>query len=83
MVQGWKVDGEWPPKVNAIEAPIGKKKKGGLEGMFEGVGIEGDEKGQKVGLATRGVGRMKRVLGIIRTETEKEEFSPLGSPRKW
>ena len=80
LVQGWKVDGEWPPKATAIEAPIGKKKKVGFEGILDG---RGEEKGPKVGLATRGVGRMKRVLGIIRTETEKEEGSSLNSPAKW
>lgn len=54
LVAGWKKDGEWPPKSEA-------EKGGG--GQVDG-GAEGEQVGKR--LARRGVGRVKRVLGLGR-----------------
>lgn len=37
LVQGWKVDGEWPPKVGVPEASIGRRKRGSVGGLRESV----------------------------------------------
>lgn len=57
MVQGWKADGEWPSLSNvAVEAPVAKRA-GKRRGLMEGLNL-------------RGVGRVKRVLGLGGEEGE-------------
>jgi len=56
MVEGWKRDGEWPPKSKYEDEGEGKRAVGEGEGEGEG-------------RVRRGVGRVKRVLGL----GEKEE----------
>lgn len=48
-VMGWKKDGEWPPK--------------GAEDQAEGAAAQ-QHRGRGRRLARRGVGRVKRVLGL-------------------
>ena len=60
LVGGWKDDDEWPPKPGVLDPLVGKRRakngKGGHGPM---------EEGEKLGaLAKRGVGRMKKVLGL-------------------
>lgn len=47
LVQGWKDDGEWPPKSAPLEKSIGRKK-GSQHGLREGV---------------KAVGRVLRITG--------------------
>lgn len=73
LVQGWKENGEWPPKGEAQPEAKGKNTAtGGLRKSIIGEGkrkaltsevrIVREKKG--TGLAIRGVGRMKRALGL-------------------
>ena len=68
MVAGWKDDGEWPPKPTVLEPPVGKRKKkkkdlgASLDGHEEIIPIL--DRREKISLASRGVGKMKRVLGM-------------------
>ena len=57
MVEGWKRDGEWPPKDS--EGQVYQGKGGAANGN---TGTLGDGIGRA--FAKRGVGRMKRVLGL-------------------
>lgn len=66
LVAGWKKDGEWPPKGD-----------GGGTGDGDGVGGEGRREGGKR-LARRGVGRVKRVLGLRRGGAEEERECEVG-----
>lgn len=66
LVAGWKKDGEWPPKGD-----------GAGKGDGEGVGGEGRKEGGKR-LARRGVGRVKRVLGLRRGGAEEERECEVG-----
>jgi len=61
LVQGWKKDGEWPPKSEAEKAANGGNGGGGA-----GEGGGGVERGAVVGrkAVRRSVGRVKRVLGL-------------------
>ena len=49
LVQGWKDDGEWPPKVGPLEKSIGRKKAGGQESTLRH--------------GVRAVGRVLRITG--------------------
>lgn len=59
MVVGWKSEGEWPPKGEGD----GKGGANGGIGGKEGNG-RGGAAGEAKGLAKRGVGRVRRVLGL-------------------
>ncbi len=54
-MQGWKKDGEWPPKTEG-------EKNGGNGNGVNGEGNGGGGGGRKA--VRRSVGRMKRVLGL-------------------
>lgn len=93
-MQGWKENGDWPPKgcleadAGVIRGVLGVEGKG-RKGLFGGDGVGagkrvgmGDEKGfsaesklmgksTTTGLAKRGVGRMKKVLGLGIEEKDK------------
>ncbi|KAI9824570.1 MAG: hypothetical protein M1832_001659 [Thelocarpon impressellum] len=58
-VQGWKADGEWPPKAAPAEAPLGGKKDRDRDKDEDG----GDGQRRKRSMA-RGVGAVKKVLGL-------------------
>ncbi|KAL9599823.1 MAG: hypothetical protein Q9219_003609 [cf. Caloplaca sp. 3 TL-2023] len=63
LVQGWKEEGEWPPKPPA--AVVGEGVGARRERLWEkmrGLKVEGDEVGLEKGVR-RGVGKVKRVLG--------------------
>ena len=67
MVAGWKDDGEWPPKPTVLEPSIGKRKK--KKEVRASLRSQQDilaclDKREKATLASRGVGKMKRALGI-------------------
>ena len=51
LVAGWKRDGEWPPKTEAEKA---------------GAAHEAGARGEGKRLAKKGVGRVKKVLGLGR-----------------
>ena len=59
MVDGWKRDGEWPPKDSEGQVYQGKgtAANGNTGTLGDGIGKA---------FAKRGVGRMKRVLGLER-----------------
>lgn len=59
LVQGWKKDGEWPPK-----SEVEKPSVSGAGG--DRVGVTGAHGGVDVGrkAVRRSVGRVKRVLGL-------------------
>lgn len=78
LVQGWKENGEWPPK-GEVQSETKSKNSSSATGGVRKLGV-GDGKrkvlssevravrekkgGGGSGLAIRGVGRMKRVLGL-------------------
>ena len=91
LVQGWKDNGDWPPK-GSLEADAGvakgrlsadrsgRKRFFGGDGAGKGMGTadekifsaEGKLLGKSTtGLAKRGVGRMKKVLGLGTEEKDK------------
>lgn len=108
LVQGWKENGDWPPK-GYLDADAGIAKGGlgpdgsGKRGRFgaDGVGagkglgvtdeknfsVEGKLLGKSTttGLAKRGVGRMKKVLGLGVEEKDKTDGGDadpiIGSPK--
>jgi len=59
MVEGWKRDGEWPPRSRYEEGEEGRR------------GLVEDGEGE--GRVRRGVGRVKRVFGMGEKEEEREE----------
>ncbi|KAL8783399.1 MAG: hypothetical protein Q9213_004658 [Squamulea squamosa] len=68
LVQGWKNDGQWPPKSALPEDGKAAVRKGSLRGKMRALRIEMEGTGEtgQVGLervAKRGVGKVKRVLG--------------------
>ncbi|MCJ1299580.1 hypothetical protein MMC08_002372 [Hypocenomyce scalaris] len=61
MVQGWKADGEWPPKnIAVVEPPVAKRAK--RRSLIEGLGGRG--MGILEGVGGKGVGKVKRVFGF-------------------
>ncbi|MCJ1350088.1 MAG: hypothetical protein MMC33_000069 [Icmadophila ericetorum] len=68
MVAGWKADGEWPPKPSVLEPSIGRRRYREAEEWLESQSVvntsQEKTKGDMFGLATRGVGRMRRALGL-------------------
>ena len=68
MVAGWKADGEWPPKPSVLEPSISRRKNRDAEEWLESQSTtntnQEKSKGDMLGLATRGVGRMRRALGL-------------------
>ncbi|MCJ1260678.1 hypothetical protein MMC22_000540 [Lobaria immixta] len=105
LVQGWKENGDWPPK-GSLEADAGAVKGGlgaggsGRKGLFggdgvgagKGVGTAGEKifsaegkllgKSTTTGLAKRGVGRMKKVLGLGTEEKDKIDGGEV-DPSMW
>lgn len=64
MVQGWKKDGEWPPKTEADQLAALRGKRGD-----EAYGVrDGSKK-----LAKKGVGKFKKVLGIGNEGSEESK----------
>ncbi|KAL8772493.1 MAG: hypothetical protein Q9209_002445 [Squamulea sp. 1 TL-2023] len=68
LVQGWKDEGEWPPKSTVPEDGKARGRKGSLRGKMRALRIEMEGTGEtgQVGLervAKKGVGKVKRVLG--------------------
>ncbi|MCJ1464732.1 hypothetical protein MMC07_003345 [Pseudocyphellaria aurata] len=98
LVQGWKENGDWPPK-GSLEADAGAVKGGlgadgnGKKGLLggdkvgKGMGTADEKninaegrllgKSMRTGLAKRGVGRMKKVLGLGTEEKEKTDGGDL------
>lgn len=67
-VEGWKRDGEWPPKSGEMEAVIASVKKTGL-GLEGGVGRESESKdGLGAGVKSKSVLRrsLQKVMGAVR-----------------
>ena len=73
LVQGWKENGEWPPKGDAQpEAKSKNTATGGVRKSMIGEGkrralpseVRAVREKKGAGLAIRGVGRMKRALGL-------------------
>ena len=62
LVAGWKKDGEWPPKSEAEKA--GNVDGGGEENRANGFSRVGTGGGRR--LARKGVGRVKKALGLGR-----------------
>lgn len=69
-MQGWKDDGEWPPKSNVQEEEGNARgRKGSLRGKMRSLKIDIEGDGAQVGLervervARRSVGKVKRALG--------------------
>ncbi|MCJ1338381.1 hypothetical protein MMC09_003668 [Bachmanniomyces sp. S44760] len=71
LVGGWKEDGEWPPKGPTVLEPLAGRRRG-KAGALERLGpvATGDGVGDEVdiGVMRRGVGKVKRVLGIKKDE---------------
>ncbi|KAI4278754.1 MAG: hypothetical protein LQ337_000798 [Flavoplaca oasis] len=67
LVQGWKDDGEWPPKSNvAEENGTARGRKGSLRGKMRSLRIDIEGDGAQVGLervARKSVGKVKKALG--------------------
>ena len=66
ITEGWKANGEWPPTVKNPEVvPIARKKKaaGKETGPGRAAG-SGQDKPERRSLTMRGVGKMKKVLGL-------------------
>lgn len=67
LVQGWKDDGEWPPKSTVQEEEGNARgRKGSLRGKMRSLKIDIEGDGAQVGLervARRSVGKVKRALG--------------------
>ena len=67
LVQGWKDDGEWPPKSNVPEEDgAARGRKGSLRGKMRSLRIEIEGDGTQVGLervARKSVGKVKKALG--------------------
>ncbi|KAL8855129.1 MAG: hypothetical protein Q9221_000035 [Calogaya cf. arnoldii] len=67
LVQGWKDDGEWPPKSNVQEEEgNARERKGSLRGKLRSLKIDMEGDGPHAGLervARRSVGKVKRALG--------------------
>ncbi|KAL8673091.1 MAG: hypothetical protein Q9168_002474 [Polycauliona sp. 1 TL-2023] len=66
LVQGWKDEGEWPPKSTVEEDANARGRKGSLRGKMKSLRIDIEGNGTQVGLervARRSVGKVKRVLG--------------------
>ncbi|KAL8908121.1 MAG: hypothetical protein Q9207_001013 [Kuettlingeria erythrocarpa] len=63
LVQGWKDDGEWPPKSTSTEKEVTDvAKRDGLRGKMRGLRVDGEEV-RLERVARRSVGKVKRVLG--------------------
>ncbi|KAI4195606.1 MAG: hypothetical protein LQ346_003384 [Caloplaca aetnensis] len=63
LVQGWKDDGEWPPKSTTTEKEVaGVAKRDSLRGKMRGLRVDGEEV-RLERVARRSVGKVKRVLG--------------------
>lgn len=103
LVQGWKENGDWPPKggleadAGAVKGEFGADgsvKKGllGGDGAGKGMGTADEKninaegrilgKSMTTGLAKRGVGRMKKVLGLGTEEKEKTDGGDV-DPSMW
>lgn len=74
LVQGWKEDGEWPPKDKAVEKGIARKKGQGKDGKDGGKGNEGGSLGLGGGVRSgvKAVGRVLRITGGDAGAKEKE-----------
>jgi len=59
LVQGWKDDGEWPPKQQPVERSIGRKK-----------GSHGES---SIKSGVKAVGRVLRITGSISGEAGKDK----------
>ena len=58
LVQGWKDDGEWPPKAGPVEKSIGRKKSHGESSIKSGV---------------RAVGRVLRITSVSGESSKEKE----------
>ena len=69
ITEGWKANGEWPPMVKVAEVvPIARRRKktvghGGDKQMDQAVG-SGQGRSRRKSLTMRGVGRVKKALGL-------------------
>lgn len=62
LVQGWKDDGEWPPKSAIVEKEAGGVgKRDGLREKIRGLRVDGEEV-RLERVARRSVGKVKRAL---------------------
>ena len=69
MVAGWKADGEWPPKPTTSEPAIAKRKKKKKKDAIASHSGQEDilpilDRRERISLASRGVGKVKKVLGM-------------------
>ncbi|KAI4094229.1 MAG: hypothetical protein LQ344_002308 [Seirophora lacunosa] len=62
LVQGWKDDGEWPPKPTVPEKGSTVPKRDILKDKMRGLKVDADDVGLER-VARRGVGKVKRALG--------------------
>lgn len=62
LVQGWKDDGEWPPKATAPEKSLTVPKRDSLRERMRGLRVDGDDD-RLERAARRSVGKVKRALG--------------------
>ncbi|KAI4111192.1 MAG: hypothetical protein LQ345_006841 [Seirophora villosa] len=62
LVQGWKDDGEWPPKPTVPEKGLTVPKRDILKDKMRGLKVDADDVGLER-VARRGVGKVKRALG--------------------
>lgn len=79
ITEGWKANGEWPPAVKVAEVvPIARRKKGTGKAEPGQSVASGQERAGRRSLTIRGVGRVKRVLGLKGDVTGNEESVTLG-----
>ncbi|KAL8746336.1 MAG: hypothetical protein Q9190_001630 [Brigantiaea leucoxantha] len=61
LVQGWKDDGEWPPKSEPVQRLAGGHTRSGIKKILRG---DGETDGHGVERVARSVGKVKRALGL-------------------
>lgn len=68
LVHGWKEKGEWPPREGAGETTASTAARRDPRGAGRGLGIDEKGDGRVLGkssaLAKKGVGRMRKALGL-------------------
>jgi len=79
ITEGWKANGEWPPAVKVAEVvPIARRKKGtGKVETGQSVG-NGQERAKRRSLTMRGVGRVKKALGLKEDVNGNGDSATLG-----
>lgn len=79
ITEGWKANGEWPPAVKVAEVvPIARRKKGTGKAKTGQSVASGQERAGRRSLTMRGVGRVKKALGLKEDVNGNEESATLG-----